>query len=168
MIVLETPQNAPAAITSASATQRGGQPVIEHDQDHSEAGDQDAGYLRQPRPFAQYDDREQDREDHLALQHQRRQAGRDAVLHRDEEQAELRHPEREAAPITYPGHPRLAEQEDRRDGGEEEAQRGEQQRWEAFQPDLDDDEIDTPDDNDGEREQQVTRLHAIQSERDYT
>src|SRR4051794_37693972 len=53
----------------------------------------------------------------------------------------------------------------RRHGGDEEADGGEQQRREGLQADVDGDEVGAPDEGDGDRREQVTRVHAVQPRR---
>lgn len=98
------------------------------------------------RSFTEGERREESREDRLDLEHEGGETGGHPAVHADEEQPELRHSEDEPdADDPLPGDLGPADEEDRGQRGDQEAQGGEEQRREVPEADLDDDEIDTPD-----------------------
>ena len=107
---------------------------------------------------------EENREEDLRLHHHGGEARRHAQAKRREEQAELRHAEKEAvgddmAPIGLG--PR--DEDDGRQGREEEAQRREQQRRRGADPELDDDEAQAPDGRDEKGDEAVAERHLLKT-----
>ena len=94
--------------------------------------------------------READGERGLQLQDEAGQAGGHALVDAEEQQAELAGGEEDADGDHVLDRHAGAGDEGERERDEAEAQRGEQQRREAVQADVDDDEVDAPDDGDGE------------------
>jgi hypothetical protein len=136
--------------------------------DHRDSGERHdhARDLRSPRPLAQHDRREQHREQGLRLQHQRRQAGRHAQVHADEQQAELA--DAEGQPDEREPQPRdrgPAYEQHGREGRGHEPQTGEQERRHRVEADLDDDEVDAPDGGDQDRDGDVARSHMADAGR---
>jgi hypothetical protein len=103
---------------------------------------------RQPlnglQPLARQDDGQADGEEHLRLQHQRGQPGRDPAVHGDEQEAELAGPDQQAIGRQVP--PRRGPLQEQGQGEEDEgeAQRREEQRRQVVQADADDHEVDPP------------------------
>ena len=102
-----------------------------------------------------------DREEHLRLDHQRREAGRDVRAHGPEQQPELADADQGAERRQLgPGHRRLRDEEDERQERERVAQRREGVGREGVEAQSDDDEVRAPDRDDREGEQQVGQGHA--------
>jgi hypothetical protein len=95
--------------------------------------------------FTQQGDGEQRGEHGLDLQHEGGEPGGHALVHADEEQAELGHTEGESH-RDDPAQRDLGagDEEDSRHGGDEKAQGAEEQRREVVEPDVDDHEVDAP------------------------
>ena len=148
--------------------QEGNRPAAGHarpgDQDEAEARYEAADHLVRPGPLAHDNGGEEDREEDLRLHHHGGEARRHAQAKRREEQAELRHAEKEAvgdhmAPIGLG--PR--DEDDGRQGREEEAQRREQQRRHGADPELDDDEAQAPDGRDEKGGEAVAERHLLKT-----
>jgi hypothetical protein len=112
--------------------------------------------------FAQPQHRQQQGEEGLRLQHQRSQSGRHADVDGAEQESELadRHgqPERQVKTQRQLG--RTHEQQCRK-RRQQEAQRPQQQRRHAGQADLDDGEVDAPDQDDQQDERDVGGTHGL-------
>ena len=140
-------------------TRRGGG-GIGVQRNHEDAADSER--QRQPlnrlHALAEARHRQPDREEHLRLDHQRRQTGRDVRADRQVQQPELTDADQQAVSGQIaPRGLRARYQQGGRQRGEQEAQRGEQQRWQLRQRQLDDDEVGAPHRHDGEGEQHVTK-----------
>ncbi|GAB3978055.1 hypothetical protein GCM10027615_51460 [Plantactinospora veratri] len=101
------------------------------------------GELGTARSFAEEGGGQHHRDQRLGLQHQRGEPGRHPGVDGDEEGAELEHAEDQ--PVTeYVAQPRgrAGNQEDQRQCGGDEPQRGQHQRRQVAQAHLDDDEVD--------------------------
>jgi len=110
--------------------------------------------------LAQHDRADHEREDHLALQHDRGEAGGQAEVHRGEEQAELAGAHEQAdSRDDAPRGIRSGHEEHERHGDEGEAQRHEHERQGVAQAEVDGHEVDAPDEGDEEAEQEVSRGH---------
>ena len=98
-------------------------------------------------------DGEADREEHLHLDHERREARGHPELQAQEQEPELADADRKAVGDDFtPGHRRRADEEDHRHRRQEEAERGERERGDFGERDLDRDERVAPDGDDGDRE----------------
>jgi hypothetical protein len=126
------------------------------DRDHDQPGrpQQRARDLPAGRALAQRQPGDDQGEDDLGLQDQRRQTGRHPELQADVQQAELAQAhegaDRDHGPPARGG---AGHDEDQREGDQGEPDRDQQQRRHAGQPLVDDHEVDAPDhgDQDGER-----------------
>lgn len=114
------------------------------------------------RPFAEGHGGEEGREDRLDLEHEGGETGGHPPVHADEEQSELRHPEGQSdSHDPLPRDLGTADEEDRGQRGDQEAQGGEEQRREVREAELDDDEVDTPDGGHQGGQGDVEGTHAL-------
>ena len=130
--------------------------LVGRELDDADGGDRAAGHVRPRQAIAGEHDGEADREEHLHLDHQRRQPHRHAELDAEEQQAELEQPDREAVGRDVaPRHRRPAHEEHRRHGSEEEAQRREGERRHLVERDADGYEGEAPERDHGENPREV-------------
>jgi len=131
------------------------------DDHQADAGDEDPDDLPRGRPLSQPCGRDDHGEDHLGLQHQRREPRRHPEVHRAVEQAELaqrhEHPDRHDG---LPRRRRTRDQEHGRQDDDGEPQRDEEQRRYVVHPPLDHHEVETPDSRDQRGEQRVAQIHG--------
>ena len=116
--------------------------------------------LRGLRALAEEEHGQADRERGLQLQHEARQAGGHALVDADEQQAELARGEEDADADDVLDRDAGAGDEGERERDQAEAQRGEEQGREGVQPDVDDDEVDAPDDGDQGGDEDVSAGHG--------
>src|SRR5690242_2220310 len=141
---------------------------MQREQRHANAGDDRAYRVLRVQPVAQYRHAEPDREEHLHLDHDRREPGRHAEAHAEEQQPELEHADREPVGHDHaPWHARPRDEEHERHRREEEAQCDERERRDFAQPHLDRNERETPERDDDEDQREVagreTSLHRRRS-----
>lgn len=115
-----------------------------------------------PRAFGEDGGCQEGREDRLGLEDERGESRGHSGVHADEEQPELPHPQGQSdTNDPLPGDLRPADEEDGGDGRDEEAQCGEEQWREVVEPDVDDDEVHTPDGGDEYGEGDVYGAHVL-------
>jgi hypothetical protein len=128
-----------------------GRAVVEAARHEREAGEreQHAQGLNGPDPLAEERDGEGDREQRLSLHQHRGEAGRHPHVHPDEQQRELHEADRRSGgQDPAPGRRPRAAEDEQREGGEEVAQRREQERREVVEAHVDDHEVEPPDGGD--------------------
>ena len=137
--------------------------MTDYDDAEPDHADHDPDDLAPGRGLPQDQCRDDDRQDHLRLQHERCEAGGHADREGEVEQDEL--PETQKTPDQKhvpPADPRRPDEEDGGDGHQEESQGEEYERRNAVEPLVDDHEVEPPDGDDDEREEAVPEGHMLQ------
>ena len=135
--------------------------TIDGDRHHPRDGHADAEDLQQRHPLTQQHHTEDDGERSRGLQHQRRQAGGHAQMHREKQERELQHAETHAVqqePLEV--HLRETDEGDHRNGHHREPQGGEKERREMIEAVADGNEVQTPQHHHTESQHPVAVRHA--------
>ena len=152
--------SAPASVSS-TGTQRRGLRAGDRDGGEAEHRQPDPDALPHGEPLTQQDRAEDHRERGRRLQHQRREPGGHADVHRDEQEQELQRAEPQPV-AEQPAQPHLRARDEQHGGQRDdgEPQRGEEQGREVLQADVDGQEVRTPQHGDEGGEQAVAGRHA--------